>query len=169
MLVRESERLAIRQMELADAEFIFRQLNEPSWFRFIGDRGVRNIEDARRYIKERVFEQYRTLGFGLNTVWLKASDEPVGICGLVKRENLPDPDLGFALLEAHWGKGYAAEATTAVLAHAQEVLRIPRLLAIAAPTNERSARLLMKLGFKLQEQVHITPEGQVLKLYAYTT
>lgn len=166
MVVCESERLCIRRMALDDAAFLFRQLNQPSWLQNIGDRGVRSIEDAERYIESKTFEQYRTLGYGMNVVQLKSTGEPIGVCGLVKRESLPHPDLGFALLDGYWGKGYALEAAAAVTEHARRVLGIPRLLAITTPTNERSGKVLTKLGFRLENEAHLTPEGEQLRLYA---
>ncbi|MGQ0619291.1 MAG: GNAT family N-acetyltransferase [Panacagrimonas sp.] len=166
VIVCESKRLCIRRMTLDDAEFLFRQLNQPSWLQNIGDRGVRNIEDAERYIQSKTFEQYRTLGYGMNLMQLKSTGESIGVCGLVKREALPRPDLGFALLEDHWGKGYALEAAAAVVKHAQSVLGIPQLFAITTQANERSAKVLTKLGFRLENEAYPTPEGEKLRLYS---
>lgn len=166
MQVCDSPRLRLRWMTLDDAPFLLRQLNEPSWHLNIGDRGVRTVEDARRYIQTRMLAPYRALGYGMNLVELKAGGAAIGLCGLVKREHLPDPDLGFSLLEEFWGYGYALEAAAAVLEHARRTLGLPRLLAITTPTNERSARLLEKLGFRLQEPEYTTPEGEKLRLYA---
>lgn len=153
-------------MALDDAEFLFRQLTQPSWLQYIGDRGVRSIEDAGRYIQAKTLAQYETLGYGMNLVQLKATGEPIGVCGLVKRETLPHPDLGFALLEEHWRKGYAVEAAAAVMEHARRVLGIARILAITTTTNDRSGNVLIKLGFRLENDAYLTPEGERLRLYA---
>jgi RimJ/RimL family protein N-acetyltransferase len=165
VIVCESGRLRVRRMVLDDGEFLLRQLNEPSWHRHIGDRGVRNLDDARRYIETKTFEQYRTLGYGMNVVELRASGEPVGVCGLVKRAYLDCPDVGFALLEAHWGQGYAVEAAAAVVAHAHDALDFVRLAAITTLTNEASGQVLVKLGFRLEDERLRTPEGENLNLY----
>lgn len=166
VIVCESGRLSIRHFTPGDAEFLFQQVNQPSWIQNIGDRGVRNLDDAGKYIEARILSQYRTLGYGMNLLELKSGGEPIGVCGLVKRETLPDPDLGFALLEGFWGHGYALEAAQAVMKHAREVLGVGRVLAIATPSNERSARLLAKLGFQLDGTVRLAPDAETLKLYS---
>ncbi len=162
----ESEQLRLRRAQPADAAFMLKLLNQPSWIRNIGDRGVRTLEDAERYIDARMLEPFRTLGYGMGVIELKATGAPVGLCGLVKRDTLPDPDLGFALLDEHAGQGYALEAAAAMVQHARQVLRIPRLLAITSPGNERSGRVLEKLGFRRQDTPHLTPAGERLNLYS---
>jgi ribosomal-protein-alanine N-acetyltransferase len=162
----ESPRLQIRHMRLGDAEFLCRQLNQPSWLLHIGDRGVRSAADAERYIESRILEQYSALGYGMYLVQLKATGAPLGLCGLVKREFLPDPDLGFALLEEHWGQGYAVEAASAVVEHARRALGINRLLAITSATNERSGKVLARIGFRLDNDSFLTPQGERLRLYS---
>ena len=165
MIVCESERLCIRRMTLDDAGFLFQQLTQPSWLQYIGDRGVTSPEDARRYIESKTLEQYRTLGYGMNLVQLRATGEPIGVCGLVRREYLPHPDLGFALLEDYWGRGYATEAAAAVVEHARRVLGIRHLMAITTTTNDRSGRVLARTGFRLENDAYLTPAGEILKLY----
>jgi [ribosomal protein S5]-alanine N-acetyltransferase len=162
----QSERLVLRRARPEDAAFVLRLLNQPSWIRHIGDRGVRTLGDAGRYIDARMLEPFRTLGYGMNVVELKATREAVGLCGLVKRDTLPDPDLGFALLDAHEGQGYALEAATAVLAHARRVLKIRRILAITTPENERSGKLLGKLGFIFERRARLAPGAEELNVYA---
>lgn len=163
----ESERLTLRRAWPGDAAFLLQLLNQRSWIDHIGDRHVRTPEQARRYIEARMVAPIDTLGYGMYVVELKADRTAVGLCGLVKREELPDPDLGFALLDAYGGHGYAVEAATAVVRHARETLGIPRLLAITTPANGRSGRLLAKLGFHLQHAPHVTPGGERLLLYAH--
>lgn len=154
-------------MALEDAAFILRLLNEPSWLANIGDRGVRSTADAGHYIRETIQAPYETLGFGLYIVQLKATGQPIGVCGLLKRDFLPGPDLGFALLPEFVGFGYAAEAARAVLAHAQRTLGIARLYAIVKRGNQRSERLLGALGFHHQGPCPI-PEGTEVELYVTT-
>jgi [ribosomal protein S5]-alanine N-acetyltransferase len=123
-------------------------LNEPSWLENIGDRGVRTLADAEGYIKNNIWAAYRTCGFGLYAVELKPIPMPIGLCGLVQRDFLSSPDLGFALLPDYVGHGYATEAARAVIAYAHATLRIAQLYAIVQPGNERSVSLLGRLGFK---------------------
>ena len=146
-IVAETERLVIRLMEEGDAPFVRDLLNEPSFLHFIGDRQVRTVEEAAAYISEVFAASYRTFGFGLYWVGLK-DGTPVGLCGLVKREALPDVDVGFAFLERHWGRGYAVEAGRAVLAHAYDGLGLRRVVGITAPDNTASMAVLRKLGLK---------------------
>jgi RimJ/RimL family protein N-acetyltransferase len=143
-------------------------LNEPSWLRFIGDRGVRTLDDARRYLLEGPIAMYERLGFGLYATTLREDDSvPIGICGLVKRDGLDDVDIGFALLPKFWGKGYAYEAASAVMAYARSVVGLTRVVAITSIDNESSARLLEKIGLKFEKMVRLTPEREEVRLFAW--
>ncbi len=149
MIVLETERLTLRHASLDDADFMLGLLNEPSFLEFIGDRGVRTVDDARRYIDERFVASYERNGFGLWIVERKDERGAIGICGLVKRETLDEPDLGFAFLPRFWSLGYAKESATAVRDFAFGPLALPRLLAITSDHNAQSIRLLERLGFSL--------------------
>ena len=87
-----------------DAAFILQLLNEEGFIRFIGDKGVRTLEDARDYILQGPMDSYARNGFGLYAACLRDAT-PIGICGLVKREGLNDPDVGFAFLSRYWSWG----------------------------------------------------------------
>ena len=141
-------------------------MNEPSWIRFIGDKGVKTIDDARRYLGEGPMAMYARCGFGLYMVELKETREPIGICGLIRRESLPDVDLGFAFLPRFWGRRYAFESASAVMSYGRSALGLSRIVAIVSQDNHRSARLLEKLGFSLDGMVSLAPGGDELKLYA---
>ena len=162
----ETPRLELRRLTEDDAPFILELLNEPSFIRNIGDRGVRTIDEARGYIAQGPIASYARFGFGLYLVELTPPRTPIGICGILKRDELPDPDIGFAFLPAHWSKGYAREAAEAVKAYARDTLAQPRLLAIVSPSNDSSIRLLEKLGFAFTSLMRLTPEAEELKLYA---
>ncbi len=161
-----TERLSLRWLSLDDADFIIRLLNQPSFIRHIGDRGVRTADDARRYIEHGPLHSYREHGYGLYLVELKADAMPIGICGLVKRDTLPDADIGFAFLPEHWSRGYAREAATAVLDYAGEVLGLKRLLAITSPDNDASGKLLGKLGFKYVRLIRLADKDDEVKLFS---
>jgi len=139
-------RLRLRDLRPPDAPFVLALMNEPAFIEFIGDRNVRAVEQAERYIAEGPWTRPGAPGGGLNAVELAETGEPIGICGLLKRDALPDPDIGFAFLRAHWSRGYAFEAANAVRDYARDVLRLPRLLAITSPSNIASRRLLERLG-----------------------
>ncbi|WP_044243487.1 GNAT family N-acetyltransferase [Chondromyces apiculatus] len=165
MIVFETERILLRRLTPDDAPFILQLLNEPSWLKFIGDKQVRTLDDARAYIERGPAALYERLGFGPYLAVLRDGEVPMGICGLYKRDTLPDVDLGFAFVPAFWGKGYAREAAAAVLAHAQHVLHFPRILALTSPDNERSARLLEALGFHLESVTRLSSDSPEVKLF----
>jgi RimJ/RimL family protein N-acetyltransferase len=162
----ETERLLLRQIDDEDAELLVELLNEPAFLRHIGDRGVRNTEDARKYIADGPVASYRKFGFGLYLVELKGSGESIGICGLLKRESLEDPDIGFAFLEKYWSRGYAHEAGGAVLEYGRKVLGLKRIVALTAPANDASIHVLEKLGLRYEKMVRLKGAKRDSKLFA---
>lgn len=165
MSVLETERLVLRQVGEGDAGFMLELLNDEGFVRNIGDRGVRDLEGARRYIAERMVGSYERNGFGMYLVEVKESGEAAGLCGLVKRDTLPGVDVGFAFLPAYRGRGYAFEAASAVMGYAREVLKLPRVLAIVSPGNAASVRLLGKLGLRFERMLTLA-EGDEVEVYA---
>ena len=151
MTVLETERLILRRFTTDDAQFILTLVNEPSFLRYIGDKQVRNLEDARQYLLNGPVASYERNGFGLCLVELTESHTPIGMCGLIKREELHDPDIGFAFLPDFWNKGFAFEAAAAVLNEARERLRLQCILAITSLDNEASIKLLQRLGFTFED------------------
>jgi RimJ/RimL family protein N-acetyltransferase len=148
MIVISTSRLHVTQLsEELDASFILQLVNTPGWIRHIGDRNIHSVQDAEQYIVNGPVASYAKYGYGMWLIKRIEDDEPIGLCGLVKREYLPHPDLGYALLPQYEGQGYAIEAATAVVHHAQQVLSIPVIAAITTDDNVRSLRLLFKLGF----------------------
>jgi RimJ/RimL family protein N-acetyltransferase len=161
----ETRRLQLREVVLADAPFLLALLNDPAWLENIGDRGVRSQADAERYIGTHIRAHYQAHGYGMYAVQPKTAARPIGICGLVKRDFLPAPDLGVALLPEWAGRGYASECSRAVMVHAASVLGISQLYAIVKRENLRSVRLLERLGFRHTRPCS-TPDGVELELYA---
>ena len=166
MKVLETDRLILRRLSIEDADFILELLNEPSYVHFIGDKGVRTIDDARDYILKGPIASYEEFGFGLYLTELKDSHVPIGICGLLKRASLPDVDIGFAFLAQFWSKGYAFEAASTVMAYARRVLGLNRIVAIVTPDNERSIKILSKLGLRFERMERWNEDGSEIKLYA---
>jgi len=148
-----TDRLALRAMCEADAEFILELLNEPSFVQYIGDRGVRSLADAQAYIRNGPRASYASFGFGLWLVSEAPGGTPIGMCGLLKRETLEDVDLGFAFRPAHWGRGFALEAARAVLAHGQAAFGLRRVVAVVQPDNAASLRVLGRLGFEFERMI----------------
>jgi RimJ/RimL family protein N-acetyltransferase len=168
MLIAHTERLRIRWFDTRDAPFIVELLNEPSWIRFIGDKGIKTLQDARRYLETGPLRMYDRVGFGLYMVESHKA-EPMGMCGLIKRDTLKDVDIGFAFLPRFWGGGYAYEAASAVMSYGKSVVGLSRVVAILSQDNERSARLLERLGFRFEGLVTPAPGNETLKLYAAET
>lgn len=165
MTVLETDRLLLRRLETDDAEFMLRLLNEPSFLHYIGDRGVRDLEQARQYIVDRIVASYDQFGFGLYMVELESSGEPVGTCGLIKREGMDDVEIGFAFLREFWSRGYAVESAQAVMRHAEEDLGIERVVAIANLDNDRSFKLLEKLGLRFDRMIRLSEIDREIKLF----
>lgn len=161
-----TERLILREIFAADADFILNLLNQPSFIRYIGDRGVKNRDDARRYIENRFAQSYRKFGFGLYAVARKTDETPLGICGFVKRDALPAPDIGFAFLPEFWSQGYAFEAARAALDYGKNVLKFENVLAITSKDNEISGKLLEKLGFEFQRTTKLSDAEDAVKLFS---
>jgi ribosomal-protein-alanine N-acetyltransferase len=159
-----TERLDLRELELRDAGFILELLNEPGFLRFIGDKGVRTLADAREYIQKGPVDSYARHGFGLYVACLR-DGTPIGICGLVKRDGLADVDVGFAFLAQYRSKGYAVESAAAVLAHARQVLRLQRIVAITAPDNFSSIAVLERIGLKFERMIRLDAGGPELMLF----
>ncbi|CAI8152418.1 MAG: Uncharacterised protein [Pseudidiomarina mangrovi] len=160
-----TERLSIRPFTLNDAEFIVNLLNQPSFILNIADKQVRTVADAENYLRNGPLASYQQYGFGLCRVALKQSDTPIGMCGLLKRPELPYADIGYALLPEFCGHGYAFEAAQAVLKSTHGAHQLATILAITKPNNTSSNKLLMKLGFQAQGQLEIY--GEQNNLYHY--
>lgn len=146
MIVAETERLIIRHFELSDTDYILKQLNEPSFILNIADKNVRSSTDAKNYLINGPVASYNKVGFGLNMVIHKESGAKIGMCGLVTRDELDHPDLGYAFLPEFWGQGYALEASKAILDDAK-ARGLTSVLGVTLPENQPSNRLLIKLGF----------------------
>ena len=166
MIELNTERLLVREFDTNDAEFILELLNQPSFIQFIGDKGVRSVDDAMNYITTGPIESYQRHGFGLYLVELKDRKVPIGMCGVLKRESLPDPDLGFAFLPEYWGKGYAFEAASAALDQARDFFKLARILAITNPDNDASIKLLATLGFQFERVMKLSTDSDEVKLFS---
>ena len=139
-------RLRLDPFTVDDAPFIVALLTDPDWLRYIGDRGVRTLDDARRYLETGPMASYAAHGFGLYRVALRDSGVPIGMCGLLRRETLPDVDIGFAFLPDYRTQGFAVESARATLRYARETLGLDRIVAIVSPENAASIRVLETLG-----------------------
>ncbi|MBL7961856.1 GNAT family N-acetyltransferase [bacterium] len=161
----ETERLTIRELITDDSEFILKLVNTPTWLKFIGDRGVKNLDDAKKYIENGPVKSYADNGFGLYLMELKNEKTPIGMCGLIKRDFLSDPDIGFALMPEYEGKGYGYESASAVLSYGQRQLRLEKIVAITVRENANSIRLLEKIGLREEGTVVYPGTDEELLLF----
>lgn len=161
----ETARLRLRWFTLDDAPPILALLNDPDFIRCIGDRGVRTLDQAREYLRDRIIASYARHGFGLYHVSRMSDGAFVGMCGLLKRDELEDADLGYALMPAHRGQGFARESGAAVLALARDTFGLPRVVAILRPDNADSIRVLESLGMTRERTIQLQPDAPELLLY----
>lgn len=162
----ETARLLLREATPDDAAFVLELLNDPGFVANIADRGVRTVEVAAEYIQSAQIYRYGPDGLGFNVVELIATGQPVGTCGLVKRETLDDVDVGYALLERFAGRGYAREAAAAALAHALGPLGLERVVAITSPENAGSRRVLEAIGMRYEGLLAVPGYERDSALYA---
>lgn len=166
MTVIETERLRLRRLSYDDCEFIVELVNEASFKRYIGDKKVRNLDDARDYLRNGPIGNYERYGYGLFLVAPRETGEPAGISGLVKRDGFDDPDIGFAFLQRFRGVGYALESSSAVLDYGFDRLGLKRIIAIADPDNRQSIRLIGKLGMRFERKVRMPGDDHDIDLFA---
>jgi RimJ/RimL family protein N-acetyltransferase len=167
MIVKKTNRLTISKVTLKDAPFFLELMNTPNWIKYIGDRNIKTIKEAETYLKKGILKSYATLGYGFYKVALKPNpNTSVGICGLIKREELNIPDLGFALLPQHEGKGYGYESSIAVLEQARNEFGITKVGAITLEVNTNSIKLLEKLNFSFEKKIKPFDDDEELLFFA---
>ena len=165
MTVIETERLLLRRLTAADAPFILTLLTDADFLAQVGDRGVHNLEDARRYVREGPGASYARYGFGLNAIQLKRTSAAVGLCGLLRRDSHPDVEIGFALLPQARGQGLALEAAAATLSWGLNTLALKRVVALTAPDNTGSIRILERIGLHFERMVQYSADGHDSRLF----
>ncbi len=160
-----TERLTLREYTIDDATFIIELLNSEDWLKFIGNRNVKTIQDATNYITNTFIKGYQKHGFGFWMVEITTTKEPIGMCGITKRDGLDGIDIGFAFLSTFMGKGYSYEISKATLNYVLTTIKPPFVLAITNPDNIRSIKLLEKIGLQYQRKIKLTDDGMELNLY----
>ena len=167
MPIAETSRLLLSKINLKDADFFLKLVNSPHWLKYIGDRKVKTIEDAKAYLQNGTLKSYKDFGFGFYKLQLKEEGKKIiGVCGLIKREQLEDAEIGFALLPKYEGKGFGFEASAAVLKLAEEKFNIKKIIAITLAKNTSSINLLGKLGLTFEKKVKPFDDGKELLLFA---
>lgn len=166
MVITQTSRLILRQVDTDDAAFIMALLNDSSFLQYVGDKQVGNLESAKNYIREGPVASYAIYGYGLYLVELIESGEPIGICGLLKRDFLDHADLGFALMPEYCGNGYAFEAAQATVELARDKLQLAQIVAFSANDNARSIKLLEKLGMSFDKLINLPVTDKQVNLYS---
>lgn len=161
----QTERLQLRPFNDNDTEFIIRLLNSEGWLKYIGERNVKTKEQAQTYLKNGPLKSYEQNGFGLSMVETK-DGRPIGMCGLIKRDYLEHPDIGFAFLPEYASMGYGYEIASAVVDYARNDLKLPIILAITVPNNVKSIGLLEKIGLRFVKSFRTDPNAEELLLYS---
>ncbi len=162
----ETERLRLREFTLEDGKFIIELLNSPGWIKYIGDRNVRTLRQAGHYLENGPIKSYKENGYGLFLVEKKEDGNPIGMCGILKRDTLENPDIGFAFLAGYSGMGYAFEIASATLRYAKEHLGIRKISGITAVENFKSIRLLEKIGLQYNKRFSFPNGNEELLLYS---
>lgn len=163
----ETERLIISKFTLDDAPFILELYNDPDYIKFIGDKNVKNIEDAKKIIENKFISVYKKNKYGYYRVSLKSDNTPIGTSGLMKRDGLEHIDIGYAFLKKYRGKGFAYEATKRVLDFGLNELNISPIAAITTLDNIKSSSLLERLGFEHQRNIFIPNDPEELRLFLH--
>lgn len=167
MVVAETERLLLVKVTLDDAPFFVKLMNSPKWIRYIGDRNIRTTEDAKAHLKRTILKSYKESGYGFYKVLLKQEkNKVIGISGIVKREQLNDPDIGFGFLPKYEGKGFGYESSQAILKLARDTFKLEKISAITVAENTNSIKLIEKLGLIYQKRVKPFEEDEELLLFA---
>lgn len=166
MKVIETSRLYLKAAALDDAAFILKLLNTPKWLRFIGDRDVNTVSEAKAYIRNRMLPAMETNGFGNYVLIRKEDGAKMGTCGLYTREGLEGVDIGFAMLPEFEGKGFMYEAALKLKELALTDFKLTKLNGITLPENTASRNLLEKLGLKLERTIRLPNDPDDLLLYS---
>lgn len=166
MIIAKTNRLIISKVTLKDASFFVQLMNTPNWLKYIGDRKIKTVKDAEAYLENGIFKSYESLGYGFYKVALKSSPNiAIGICGLIKRDQLDIPDIGFAFLPQFEGKGYGNESAIAVLQEAKNKFGLTKVGAITVELNINSIKLLEKLGFSFEKKIKPFDDDQELLFF----
>ena len=166
MKILDTERLSLRYFTLDDAEFVLGLLNEPSFHELIGDKGARDLEGARKYLQDGPMASYEQHGFGLFMTTLRDGDVPIGMCGLLQRDNLDHPDVGFAFKPEFWGRGYATEAAAAVMDWGRREKGLDKIVAVTMQKNVASAAVLERIGLRFERLIDLFEDEPPSRLFS---
>jgi len=161
----ETDRLALREFNENDADFIVNLVNSEGWLKYIGDKNIKSTDQARGYLVNGPLKSYTDNGFGLSLVELKKDKSPIGMCGIINRDSLEHPDIGFAFLPGYSGQGYGYEISKRTLQYAIDDLKLTKIVAITVPENIASIKLLEKLGLRFEKNIKAQNDTTDLLLF----
>ena len=164
-MILKTERLIISELTSENAPFFFELVNDPAWIKYIGDKEINTISDAKDYLESKIIPSYELNGFGFYLVSLKKNNSPIGITGLVDRKGLDGIDVGFAFLESYRGQGFAYESTLTLLEFAKQTLGIDPIVAITDLENSKSIQLLERLGLKFKKIIQLPDDDKKCRLF----
>ncbi|MFD1615720.1 GNAT family N-acetyltransferase [Gelatiniphilus marinus] len=165
MMIAETKRLLISKFTIFDAPFFLQLANSPNCLKYIGDKNLKTVVDAKAYLQEKTIKSYTDLEFGFYKLSLKENNKPIGTCGLAKREKLDNADIGFAFLPEYEGQGFGFEASVEIIKLAKLKFKLKKVVAITMPSNIKSIKLLEKLGFALEKKVNPFDDDKELLLF----
>ena len=160
-----TERLEMCWLTPDDAPMMLAVWNDPAFIRYVGDRSIRTLDEARAAIETGPLRLYTDFGYGPFRITRRVDGVNFGICGLFRREGLDEPDIGFAVLPDFCGQGFGFEASVAVLDHARDALKLSCVTAIVSPENKPSVGLLEKLGLHYERAIRMPGEDHEVSLY----
>ena len=165
-MIVETKRLILREINVEDAEFVLRLVNEPSFVSNIGDKGLKNLYDAERFILEGYWTNQERSGYGMFLVELKGGGDPIGSCGLLYRKVLDVTDIGFAFLPEFWNRGFAYEAAEAIMKYGHSTLGVKKIVGLTSEDNLGSINLLKKLGMDFEKTVKMSDDDSGTVFYS---
>src|SRR5436853_3514061 len=150
-IILETDRLLLRQFEESDAEAFFQLNSHPEVLRFVPDKQLANVNEARQILIDHPIADYRKYGFGRGACILKSTGEQIGFAGLKYLEELGEVDVAYRLVRTHWGLGLATEAALASVRFGFADLDLKRIIGLVMPENIASMRVLEKTGLRYVE------------------
>lgn len=166
MIIAQTQRLSISKITLEDAPFFLELVNTPNFKKYIGDKKLSTLIGVEEYLKAGILKSYEDHGFSYYKLRLHESDETLGIVGILKRDNLECPDIGFAMLPQFEGQGYGFESSKAMMQVAKDKFKIDKIAAITLEYNVNSINLITKLGLEFEKKVKPFADEEELLFFA---
>ena len=152
-VILETDRLLVREYVEEDAEAFFKLNTDPEVLRFVPDKALQSVEQARQILIHHPIADYSKHGFGRGACILKSTGEQIGFAGLKYLEELGEVDVAYRFLPKYWGQGLATEAALASVRFGFADLDLKKIIGLVMPENVASVRVLEKTGLRYSETV----------------